>query len=588
MRRSLTLGWLFLACPAFAGSSTVKASSELKTDDTTHRAALAFDGLLQTSWIEGEDGSGEGSWIELSFDRTRTVESVSVWVGDLSRGRRSLREYARARDLTFVFSGSGDDIEVKARVPDLAEQGPTRLDVRIDAIEARKMRVRIDKVYDSYVSDGAAIAEVAINYTRGEAPGSVATARGWVDSSAGKRSVERSTERARELFTTLTENDEDREALGELIERASDGLESVQARLRSVPYGFRAAALASDSVAIDALLKLKNPNGIPGVELAATRAVDRDQKTLQLKTQMFYAYQELLGGPSPVPNWGREGWESGAMRGFGEPLNVSIDQLGQTYVADLGNHRIQRFDDQGVVNGTWGSCDAPDIANRWFGGTRRFHVSGCLPSEADGGFVNPLDVAVLPGKEGDGFAALDVTGRIQIFGAEGQHVRSFQTNLGSTPVAGVGGQGFLELIKGRLVAVLGDEVGVYTLEGEQQSTFVLEYGSSSGAVGLKGGKLGLVQGRELVMFSLDGYEHGPVLGEADLGTDFEYWDVATDEKNRLWVLTDDGKARKFKKPGKLEWEGSYGDGGVMPRFQVVEGVLFLSADDALQLVPTGI
>ncbi|TNE88912.1 MAG: hypothetical protein EP330_12935 [Deltaproteobacteria bacterium] len=586
--RALTACALLWALPASAASS-VKASSEYKDPEgTTHRAAMAFDGHLQTAWIQDNE-DGELPWLELGLDRTRTIESVSIWPGELSRGRRSLRTHARAKTVTLIFSGTGgDDVEIEARIPDFSDAAPGRADIRLEEpVQASRLRIRVEEVYPNFVDERAAIAEVAVNFVSGEVPSQVDKTLGWLDSDAGKRSLEREKERVEELFAALSDNDEDREALDELIAFSADGLAALHSRATSVPYGFRVHAVPSSDIAVEALLKLKNPNGIPGVELAAARARAKSQKALELKTEMFYAYQELLGGASPVPNWGRSGWEPGALRGFGEPLNLEADSLGQTYVADIGNHRVQRFDDQGALVGTWGACDAPDIANRWFLGTRAFYVTGCLPSEADGGFVNPLDVAVIPGKDGDSFAVLDVTGRIQVFDGDGKHLRSFDSDLGSSPAAGVGGQGFLEYVKGRLVAVLGDEVGVYSLTGIREAQFVLEYGGASGVVGLKNGKLGLIQGRELVMFSLDGFEHGPILGEAELGTDFEYWDVALDDSKRLWVLTDSGRALKFKKPGKLEWEGTFEGNTAKPRFHVINGVLFVLQDDAITLTNTG-
>ena len=74
-------GVLALSMPAQAGSS-VRASSELEADGQVMRAAMAFDGELRTAWVEGDDGHGVDSWLELSLDRARPVSSVSIWVGD--------------------------------------------------------------------------------------------------------------------------------------------------------------------------------------------------------------------------------------------------------------------------------------------------------------------------------------------------------------------------------------------------------------------------------------------------------------------------------------------------------------------------
>ena len=48
---------------------------------------------------------------------------------------------------------------------------------------------------------------------------------------------------------------------------------------------------------------------------------------------------ELIGGGDRnITFWGQEGWEEGALRGFGEPLSIEVDQFGDLYIADVGNH----------------------------------------------------------------------------------------------------------------------------------------------------------------------------------------------------------------------------------------------------------
>ena len=154
---------------AFAGSP--KASSTLRdSNGVQHSASKAFDGLLQTGWAEGQDGLGDGSWIELPLDRSVNVSNISVWPGNLSQGARSLREYSRPRTLTVSLTlTNGTTVEKEVRVPDTREPGPKRIDVPIEG-KAKKIRVMIGDSYEGGVFTDVFISEIAINFKDGANP----------------------------------------------------------------------------------------------------------------------------------------------------------------------------------------------------------------------------------------------------------------------------------------------------------------------------------------------------------------------------------------------------------------------------------
>jgi hypothetical protein len=91
----LSIPLLLTATLGIAQAGTPRASSELKNDKGHFAARNAFDGLLSTSWAEGVRGSGKDAWLELDLGRSTELQSVSIWPGDFSRGKKSLREYAR-------------------------------------------------------------------------------------------------------------------------------------------------------------------------------------------------------------------------------------------------------------------------------------------------------------------------------------------------------------------------------------------------------------------------------------------------------------------------------------------------------------
>ena len=59
-----------------------------------------------------------------------------------------------------------------------------------------------------------------------------------------------------------------------------------------------------------------------------------------------------LAGRSFLTKWGREGAGPGQ---FKAPWGIACDALGNVYVVDTGNHRIQKFDGNGTFLCAWGN-----------------------------------------------------------------------------------------------------------------------------------------------------------------------------------------------------------------------------------------
>jgi hypothetical protein len=569
-----------LLSPAVAAAG-VKASSEAKDSGGTKLAAArAVDGLLTTAWAEGEEGAGQGSWLEVNFAALE-VQSVSFWPGELSQGQRSAREHGRPTTVTLTLLDGATEVASKqVRVPDIAYKGLSRVDVEL-AGRATAVRLTLDEVAGGIVHDHTAIAEVAVNFVGGELPVAVSKVADYAASNAGIKAGDKQREATEKLVTRFQESEgSDMEALGALGELAIEGQPHLRAKLAAVPDGFRVSAIAPDQQAIDALNALRNPNGIPALEVATLRLTGTPQRILSRQVEWLRAWAVFKNGPGvPAPAWGATGWGQGGFQAFEEPLNLDVGSDGRVYVADVGNNRVQRFDAQGKVEQVWGG--EPAISERWFGKRREYYVAASPAEEAPSRFVSPFDVAIIPGKEGDRFAAIDGVGRVQIFGVDGNPAAEYRLGFEEPLGVGVGGQGFLVHVAGNLVAVWGREVFVHDLAGEEVGRFKLEDGPPAGATALKGGKLGLVYERELVMFSLDGFRHGPVLGGV-FDDRVESFDAALDEKSKLWVVTDTGVAMQFKKPGKVALSVQLPDAATSyPRFAVRSGVIYLAKDDAI-------
>jgi len=158
--------------------------------------------------------------------------------------------------------------------------------------------------------------------------------------------------------------------------------------------------------------------------------------------------------------WGSLG---SAVFQFREPADIAIDAAGNVYVADLSNHRISKFDANGVWIASWGSG----------------------PSSGEGAFDLPYSVAV--GPDGSVYVADSGNNRIQKFDSAG----NFLTKWGANGGDGSSGSGDGQFIDPRGVAV--DAEGfVYVSEYDgnrvQKFTSAGVYVSQWGTGGTGGGE----------------------------------------------------------------------------------------------------
>ena len=574
----------------------------------------AFDGLLETAWATADDD--DNPWLELRLDSTTQVSSVSIWPGELSAGSSSFLANSRPSKITVQLITGKSEAEWPTASVELRGDGssPQRLDLAIEG-RTRKVRFKIDEVSTGSQNNRLFIAEAGVNFAAGTHPGAVESVQTWTEGASAKKASTELHEEVVSLFTALIEEpvppaepvaegedapaiDEGEDepidkdlALASLLTWAGDGAPHMRARVaRYVPAGYRMNALPPETKAVEALVKLRKPEAISGLEKAALRSTGRAEKRLALQVAYYYALAELQDGASAADGaWGAPGWGPGGLRSFGEVANLDVDGLGHVLVGDLANHRVQRFSDDGRGDRSWGAPpkaeDASDqITNLWLEGKRSFYVSGAPPSTKDGGFTFPLDVAILPGKTADGFAALDMKKRVQIFDGSGALLRSWVVRVEDELMSGVGGQAFLVNARGKLAVVWGSEVVVFDQEAEELARFTLERGAPAGAIGLKNGKIGLIYEQDMILYSTDGFEHGSLFGD-DLPDGFESWDVDVDPEGGLWVMTDTGWVLKYKKPGKLEFKVQALDESLgYLRIAAASGKVYLLIDDHIRVI----
>ncbi|MBT3218505.1 MAG: hypothetical protein HN348_05390 [Proteobacteria bacterium] len=577
------IAWVALLLPGLALAGTPRASSELQdAERVRHKAAMAFDGLLKTGWAEGASGDGDGEWIELPLDGSMQVRSVSIWSGNLEGGIRTLREYGRPHTVTIsLTSKSGEKVEKQIRILDPVAEGPSRVDVPLDAV-ATAVRVTLDKTYTGGIHNDTFIAEIAVNFDDGEQPRAVENIQSWLESDSGRSSQEREKTRIVDLYDKIKTGEfGDRDSLREIMNSASDGAPHVRQRVsQQVPYGFRMQALPPSQAGVDALLKIKDANAIPALEMAAIRSRGAAERKLMEQVEVFYAYQQLIGGGSfNIAPWGQEGFEKGAFQGFGEPMGIVLDSYGRVFVTDIGNNRVQRFNFQGICEKQWGGGE-PELANVWFGGKRTWYVSGQKPGKTSGSFSTPVALTLIPDKVEERVAVLDGTGRVQLLIDEGGATTLFEVPVEFPLSPNVGGEGYLVYVKNKLVVIWGNKSYIYSMEGESLGDFVIEDGVPTGAVSYKG-RVALIFGNDLVVYDLDGFRQGGILGDT-LGSGFEAWDATFDDKGKLWAILDNGWAIKYKKPGKIDFKVQYSNElAQVPRAAVYDDMVFVIHDDAV-------
>jgi DNA-binding beta-propeller fold protein YncE len=115
---------------------------------------------------------------------------------------------------------------------------------------------------------------------------------------------------------------------------------------------------------------------------------------------------------NPVSVWGGAGVEEGR---FNNPRNVAVGSDGAVYVADGGNHRIQKFTSDGEFVTAWGHMC------RMFEGQ-----AGCVEADGAGGFYDPWGLAV--DQDGYVYVADTWNHRVQKFTSDGAFVTMWGTH----------------------------------------------------------------------------------------------------------------------------------------------------------------
>lgn len=576
--------WLLaLSLPAVAVAGPVAPKFNASSAQGSHGAASAFDGLLSTAWVEDKPGQGVGEWLEVDLGADTAVRTVTVWGGHFG-SRDDWRDHHRVAEVTLSGTGPEGAWKVGAVLGDRFASKTIAVDKT-----TRTLRVTVDRAYDGAVRDELHIAEIAFDFDEKPDPAWEEAIGKAVAKSKTTRDLPTQWPAALDAAYAACKARESYNKNFEII-----GLAAVRGpewRLpfvqQLVPVGRRLSALQFDEAAVEMLGRLKDPNAIAYLEVAAAGARrEKDRQWLEESVRVFAAYAELMRAPrTSVPNWGSTGMEKGAFRGRGEPLALATDSQGNVWVADTGNNRVQRLTAAGSPDLVIGGAEK-GVATRWFGEEGEPYATAAMPGAGPTEFQQPIDLDV---GNYDILAVVDADLRVRTFNADGTPKAQWELPSVWRPTAGQGVSSPIVTWKGDdFYFIVRDEVFVYTADGAQKASFHLEGGPAQSAVIGAGGKLLVRHAGEKSLTEYkaeDGFKLGAWIKKGLPDDGAEDWDLCSDADDSVYIVTDAGFVYKFNKKGKfIKQYQVFENAKDLVRVAAFSNLILVSAKDAIARV----
>ncbi|MDW7990827.1 MAG: TIGR03663 family protein [Anaerolineae bacterium] len=282
---------------------------------------------------------------------------------------------------------------------------------------------------------------------------------------------------------------------------------------------------------------------------------------------------------SPVRTWGAEGSGPGQ---FLRPRGIAVAPDGSIYVADSGNHRIQKFTAEGEFVTAWGN----------FGGCPE-------QTPPPGAFCEPWGVAV--GPDGAVYVADLWAHRVQKFSSEGEFIAQwgFSSNYGTDlrPGAFYGPRGIVVAPDGTVyVTDTGNKrVQVFTGDG----AYLRMWGSAGTSPGQLNEPVGIALGPDGNLYIADTWNYRVQVLDP-LGKPIRQWPIsgwnnpmaeekpylAVDREGRVYV-TDPGHYRVLVFSAEGEYLYSFGQFGFDPSGFVLPMGIAVGPDGALYVADAG-
>jgi len=164
-----------------------------------------------------------------------------------------------------------------------------------------------------------------------------------------------------------------------------------------------------------------------------------------LLASSVYGFAYSSGSHPYILDWGKSGITE--QEGFFSfPQSIAVDDLGNVYVTDLGNMRVQKFDNDGAFLTTWGSLGSDDgqfkspagiavfessvfVVDKELDNVQKFDLQGNFvkswgsTGQASSEFALPYGVAI--GTNGTVYVVDTGNHRVQKFTSDGDFVLEF-------------------------------------------------------------------------------------------------------------------------------------------------------------------
>ncbi|MCD7820534.1 MAG: discoidin domain-containing protein, partial [Lachnospiraceae bacterium] len=137
--------------------TSAEASSVIDQDGYSNTAYEAYDGDLTTSWQEGVDGAGEGSWLKYTFDGTHQVSSIVFYLGVWreAEGKDYYNDNYRPRQIEISMGG-------QTWTAEFTDQRIAHIVTFSSPVEASEVTFTILSVYDSNHYADTGIADIMV------------------------------------------------------------------------------------------------------------------------------------------------------------------------------------------------------------------------------------------------------------------------------------------------------------------------------------------------------------------------------------------------------------------------------------------
>jgi hypothetical protein len=131
------------------------SSTEPESNGVSYEAKNLKDSKRSTVWVEGESGSGLGSWVQLDLDGTQTVHGIRLWNGNWYT-RDFWERHNRIKEIVVTFSdGSTQRFTLKDEmVPE---------EIRFPSpVQTSSVKIQIKGIYNGSTFNDTCLSEVQV------------------------------------------------------------------------------------------------------------------------------------------------------------------------------------------------------------------------------------------------------------------------------------------------------------------------------------------------------------------------------------------------------------------------------------------